>query len=52
MVLHKVSFKSKRGGTCTAPSKIGYARTQQQMIALVQDVVNKKRLDIKVTSGW
>ena len=33
-------------------AQIGYARTRQQVIALVQNVVNKKGLNVRVTSGW
>ena len=33
-------------------SEIGYWKTWLQVLALVQQVVNDKGLDVKVTSGW
>lgn len=33
-------------------AEIGFARSRQQVISLVQSVVNKKGLNVRVTSGW
>ena len=33
-------------------TEIGYARTRLQVLALVQQVIKDKGLDVKVTSGW
>lgn len=66
IVSGKVQFGAKSGPTrylndqeeselvnflccCT---EIGYARTRLQVLALVQQVIKDKGLDVKVTSGW
>lgn len=33
-------------------AQIGYARTRLQVLAIVQQAVKEKRVEVKVTNGW
>ena len=33
-------------------SRIGYPKTRQQVLGIVQEVVSKRRPDVSVTNGW
>ena len=36
----------------TQCSRIGYPHTRQQVLGIVQDIVNAKKIDVGVTNGW
>ncbi len=50
--LHHISAMRKRKNCQTKCSRIGYPKTRQQVLGIVQEIVGKRHPDVCVTNGW